>query len=285
MAKLVVGCGYLGQRVAERWLAQGQTVYGVTRSPEHAEELRRQGVQPIVADVTRPESLRGLPEVETMLFAVGYDPQSGLSRHEIQVDGLRNVLDTLSDSTRRVILVSSTGVYGQTGGVWVDEDSSCQPTREAGRAMLAAEAALRDHRLGSRGVVLRLAGLYGPGRITRLADLLAGRPIVAPSEGHLNLIHVDDAATAVLAAEKYAHVPAMFLVSDGHPVLRSEFYAYLASLLGRESPTLVAPEPESRHTLRSHADKRIRNHRLLNELRIQLTYPSYREGLAAILRG
>lgn len=285
MAKLVVGCGYLGRRVADRWLAQGQTVYGATRSPEHAEGLRRQGVRSIVADVTRPESLRGLPEAETVLFAVAYDPQSGLSRQEVQVDGLRNVLDALPDSVRRVIFISSTGVYSQTGGDWVDEDSSCQPTREAGRVLLAAESVLRSHRLGSQGVVLRLAGLYGPGRITRLADLLAGRPIVAPSEGHLNLIHVDDAVTAVLAADAYPCAPTMFLVSDGHPVLRAEFYAYLASLLGREPPTFVAPAPESRHALRSSADKRIRNHRLLNELRIQLAYPSYREGLAAVVRG
>lgn len=284
MAKLVVGCGYLGRRVADRWWAQEETVYAVTRSAQHAEELRRQGLRPIVADVTRPETLQGLPEVETVFYAVGYDPQSGASRQAVYVDGLRNVLDELSTGAGRVIFTSSTGVYGQADGVWVDEDSPCRPIRDAGRAMLAAEALLRAHRLGERSIVLRLAGLYGPGRITRLADLLAGRPIVAPAEGFLNLIHVDDAAAAVLAAEEYPQTPQTFLISDGHPVLRKEFYAYLASLLGREPPEFVEPSTDVRQTLRSATDKRVNNRRMLEALRLELTYPSYREGLSAVVR-
>ncbi|MEN6494418.1 MAG: SDR family oxidoreductase [Thermoguttaceae bacterium] len=285
MAKLVVGCGYLGSRVAQRWLSAGQTVYAVTRSAEHAEELRGQGVQPIVADVTRPETLQGLPEVEAAFFAVGYDPRSGLSRQAVYVDGLRNVLNRLSDRAARVIFTSSTGVYGQAEGDWVDEDSPCRPTREAGLALLAAEELLRGHRFGQRSLVLRLAGIYGPGRIAKLADVLAGRPIVTQADGYVNLIHVDDAAEAVLAAETRAQSPRVYLISDGHPTKRKEFYTHLATLLGREAPAFLAPPPETRRALRSATDKRVSNRRMREELRVKLRYPSYREGLAAVVKG
>lgn len=243
MAKLVVGCGYLGSRVAQPLVVgrpDGLRCHAICGTRRRTP---RPGVQPIVADVTRPETLQGLPEVEAAFFAVGYDPRSGVSRHAVYVDGLRNVLNRLSDRTARVIFTSSTGVYGQAEGDWVDEDSPCQPTREAGLALLAAEALLRGHRFGQRSLVLRLAGIYGPGRIAKLADVLAGRPIVTQAEGYVNLIHVDDAAEAVLAAETRAQIPRVYLVSDGHPVKRKEFYTYLATLLGREAPAFLEPPP------------------------------------------
>ena len=178
MARLVVGCGS-GPRVA-RGLAAGQTVYAMTRSAERAEEFRQSGLRPILAEVTRPETLQRLPEVETLFFAVGYDRRSGKSRQEVYVAGLRNVLDELSSGTKRVIFASSTGVYGQTEGAEVDEDSPCRPTRDAGLALLAAEAVLREHRLGPRSIVLRLAGLYGPGVPGCLILWPAGRSLLRP---------------------------------------------------------------------------------------------------------
>jgi nucleoside-diphosphate-sugar epimerase len=285
MTRLIVGCGYLGQRVARRWLAASERVLAVTRSPERAESLRSQGLEPLVADVTRPETLGRLPEAQTVLYAVGHDPRSGLSRHEVYAQGLRNVLDALPGSTGRIVFTSSTGIYGDAHGDWVDEDSPCQPNRESGRAMLAGEEVLRSHPLGSRGIVLRLAGLYGPGRITRLGDLLAGRPITASATGYVNLIHVDDAAEVVLAAAALAPVPRTYVVSDGQPVTRQEFYDYLATLLGRDRPSFVDPTPEARAASRSSGEKRLRNRRMLDELGVKLTYPSYREGLAAVMHG
>jgi len=279
--KLVVGCGYLGIRVARRWLAEGAEVYAVTRSAERAEALRHEGLRPIVADVTRPETLAGLPPAETVLYSVSYDPQGAASRWDVYPHGLRAVLDALGQSTRRIVFTSSTGVYGQTDGTWVDEGSPCLPTREAGRAMLAAEEVLEGHRLAGRGIVLRLAGLYGPGRITRLRDLLAGRPIAAPPRAFLNLIHVDDAAGVVQAAETCRRVPRTYVVSDGSPVERDEFYRWLSDLLGCPPPQFTEPTPESLAQSRSSTDKRVRNRRMLEELGVTLRYPTYREGLAA----
>ena len=285
MTRLVFGCGYLGARVAGQWLAAGHAVFAATRSAERARLLEQDGLRPIVADVTRPETLRELPTAETVLFAIGYDRRASASRRAVQVDGLRAVLDALPAPPARILYISSTGVYGQSDAAWVDEDSPCRPTREAGQVLLAAEQLLAQHPQGSRAIILRLAGLYGPGRIPRAVDLPTGRPIPVPSHGHLNLIHVDDAAAVVLAAELHAQPPRTYLVADGHPVARREFYTYLAGLLGLPRPQFVEPPPDDPAALRARADKRVNNARMLAELRVTLAYPTYREGLRAIVSG
>ena len=148
--------------------------------------------------------------------------------------------------------------------------------------MLEAEGVLREHPLGAKAVVLRLAGLYGPGRVPRMADLLAGRPIAASTEGHLNLIHVDDAAEVVVSAQQRAVLPATYVVSDGHPVSRPVFYLRLAELLGVDSPEFIEPDPDSARAQRGGGDKKVSNLRMLRELDVELKYPSFREGLADV---
>ena len=283
--RLVFGCGYLGQRVAMGWLAAGHEVVVTTRSERRAETLRQAGLVPRIADVTRPETLANLPAAEAVLYGVGYDPQSQapVTREAIYLDGFRAVLDALPAETGKVIYLSSTGVYGQRDGDWVDEETPCRPLREAGRLFLAAERELANRPIGCRGIVLRLAGLYGPGRLLRMAALRTGEPIEAPIHGHLNLIHVDDAVAAVFAAEQKASLPRTYLVSDGHPTGHREFYCWLAHLLGLPAPRFVEPDSSRPTPRRGGSDKQIRNARLLNELNLVLKYPSYREGLAAIV--
>ena len=162
MARLVFGCGFLGQRVATRWLAEGTPVYAVTRSEGRAQLFRQVGLQPIVADVTRPESLVDLPVANTVLFAVGFDRNSDDTIQRVYVEGLRAVLSALRSPVDRFIYISSTGVHGQRDGSWVDESSACEPVRDGGKAHLQAEQLLAEHRIGARGIVLRLAGIYGP---------------------------------------------------------------------------------------------------------------------------
>lgn len=285
MNKLIFGCGYLGRRVAALWKAAGSDVHLVTRSPDRAREFATEGYSPIVADITDRASLTNLPSADAVLFAVGFDRAAGRSMHEVYVEGLRAALDALPPDIGRFVYISSTGVYGQTDGDWVDEDSPCRPEREGGRACLAAEELLKGHRLGDRAIVLRLAGIYGPGRIPRREDLLAGRPIAAAENGFLNLIHVDDAARIVLAAEQSARVPRTYVVSDGQPVERRQYYEELARLLGAPSPQFTPPAADSPAAGRAGSDKRIRTDRLRSELSFTLAYPSYREGLAAIVAG
>jgi nucleoside-diphosphate-sugar epimerase len=238
-------------------------------------------------DVTRPFQFPvDLPRIDTVLFAIGFDRSSNQSVEDVYVGGLRNVLQALPATIQRFIYVSSTGVYGQSRGEMVDEDSPCEPTRPAGHACLAAERWLADHVVfASRRIVLRLAGIYGPGRLPKLASLRAGAVLDAPATSFLNLIHVEDAVEVVLAADLQAPLPGLYIVSDGQPVLRGEFYGELARLLAAPTPRFIdQPLPLSPNP-RAPADKRLDNGRMLAQLHIRLKFPSYREGLAAIVAG
>ena len=288
MAKLIFGCGYLGFRIAKLWRQRNESVLAVTRSSARARELSDEGIEPLVGDILSHRSnsepnWRFPAEVDTVLFAVGYERGSDQTIRDVYVEGLRNVLDALPESVQRFVYISSTGVYGNVAGDWVNEDTVCQPTREGGKACLAAENLLRSHPLGKRSIILRLAGIYGPGRIPRAKDLLAGKPIDAPAAGYLNLIHVDDAARIALLAEERAETPSLYVVSDGQAVVRSEYYKWLAQLLKAPPPKFVPAPPDSPAAQRAGSDKRINPARLMRDLHPELLYPSYREGLAAIV--
>jgi nucleoside-diphosphate-sugar epimerase len=219
-----------------------------------------------------------------VLYCVGYDRQGKGSRWDIQVQGLRNVLNALSPATERFLYISSTGVYGNAGGDWVHEGSPCRPAREAGKVLLAAEELIRGNPLGNRAIILRLAGIYGPDRLPHLANLVAGRPLAIPSGGWINLIHVDDAAGVALAAEMRCTAPRLYVVSDGHPTNRQDFYRYLAELLKLPEPEFVQTAVAESAATRSLDQKRVSNARMLSELGIKLKYPSFREGLVSVAR-
>jgi nucleoside-diphosphate-sugar epimerase len=283
MPKLIFGCGYLGLRVAGLWRAAGHSVHAVTRSALRSDELTQAGIQPIVANPLGDSQIHVPQGVRTVLFAVGYDRSSSRSIHDVYVHVLARAISSVPDSVERFIYISSTGVYGNASGDEVDELSPCNPQRPGGKASLAAEQLLQSSRFASRAIILRLAGLYGPGRIPRAADLLAGRPIDAPAHGWLNLIHVEDAARVVLLAEDHASPPKTYVVSDGHPVQRGEYYAELARLLNAPPPTFIPPPSDSPAAARAASDKRINPRLLFNDLKPNLLYPNYRAGLAAIL--
>ena len=289
MSKLIVGCGYLGTRVAKLWRDANEDVHVVTRYAEREREFASQGLQPLVANILDKHTLANLPLVDTVLFAVGYDRNSSQPIEKVYAQGLANVLAALPSDTGRVVYISTTGVYGPASGEWVNEQTPTAPERAGGRASLAAEKILTKHPLGKRSVILRLAGIYGPERIPYLDKLLAGEPLAVPSAGWLNLIHVDDAAAIVLASEKWAATnpktdgPEFFCVSDGQPVVRGDYYREIARLIGAAEPQFVAPEPDTPAAARARSDKRISNRRLMSTIDVKLRYPSYREGLAAML--
>ncbi|HEX2473901.1 MAG TPA: NAD-dependent epimerase/dehydratase family protein [Lacipirellulaceae bacterium] len=286
MKGLIFGCGYLGQRVAMRWRESGADICVVTRSAARADNFNKEGYEAIVADVTRPETLKNLPTADVVLFSVGHDRSAGKPIDEVHAGGMRNVLAALPLKTERIIYISTTGVYALGSGQWVDEDTPTDPQRDGGRASLAAEQVLAAHPLASNSVILRLAGIYGPLRVPFLNELFGGHPIPARESGYLNLIHVDDAAMVVDAAARsprFENGPEIFCVSDGHPMLRGEYYAELARQLGTAPPRFVEPDPDSPRAARAAANRRVRNTKLLQEFNVKLTYPDYRAGLAAIL--
>ena len=273
--RLIVGCGYLGERLASRWLAAGSRVWGLVRTPSRLARLSEAGVEPIVADVAAPLPLPALPEVDTVVWAVGFDRTAGRSYREVHVDGLRRLLDALTGNPR-LIFVSSTGVWGRVDGQRVDEATPPHPDREAGRVLLEAEALLGGHPKGP-GTVLRLAGIYGPGRLPRIDDLRAGRPLEADPDSWLNLVHVDDAAAVVIAVADHAGPGPLYVVSDGRPVRRRDFYARLADLVGSPPPNWIPPAADARG-----GDKRVDPRRLFAEIGPAFSHPDAIAALAGI---
>ncbi len=283
MVRLIVGCGYLGIRVADRWVAAGDQVHVITRSTDRATRLAARGFQPLLGDVTDPATFPSLPRVDTALWAVGHDRQSGKLIREVYVDGLRNVSAALSSGTDRVVYISSTGVYGQQNGERVDETSHCEPRRAGGRACLDAEQHLLASTWSDRTVILRLAGIYGLRRLPSLQQLVLGQPLCSDPDGVINLIHVDDAVDAVVrVADLRLALPRIYLIADGHPVGRRAFYRELARQVHAPPPVFDARSTELVEAKRSGGNKRISNRRMLNELSVELQYPSYREGLSAV---
>jgi len=275
--RLIIGCGYLGERLAARWLAGGSRVWGVVRTPARVTRLAASGVEALIADVASTEPLPPLPEVDTVVWSVGFDRSAGHGYRDVHVEGLSRLLEALTGRPR-VILVSSTGVWGRLDGLSVDEETPPHPDREAGRVLLEAEALLRGHRLGP-GTALRLAGIYGPGRLPRVDDLRAGAALAADPDSWLNLIHVDDAAAVVMAVADHANPGPLYVVSDGHPVRRRDFYDRLASLIGSPPPRWTPPSPEARG-----GDKQVDPRRLFAEIGPSLNHPDAVGALAGILK-
>lgn len=281
MQKLIIGCGYLGCRVADSWIAQGDQVHALTRSADRAAELSRRGICPIIGDLCELESLPDLPAVETVLFAVGYDKASGRSRQQVQLMGLQNVLERVAGANR-VVYISSSSVYGQSAGEWVDETSDCQPVQPGGISCLEAERWLLSAIPGSRRIaqanVLRLSGIYGPNRLLSRIDMLrAGVALAGTGTEWLNLIHVDDATAAVIACERRGIGGQTYLVSDDLPISRAEYYGLLASLVEAPPPRFDPTSSLSRGS--GGINKRCSNRRLREELQVALQFPTISAGL------
>ena len=285
MSTLIVGCGYLGERVGQVLVRRGESVLGTVRSESRAAALARLGIKPVVAEVLRPESLRSLPAAGRVLYCVGFDRSSHASKRVVYVEGLRNLLHALSASATRLVYASSTSVYGQSSGEWVDEASPAQPIQESGRICLEAEQAASQwpQRAGGSLVILRFSGLYGPGRVIRRALLERGEVIPADPVNYLNLVHIDDAAQAAVAALDAARPDPLYLVSDARPVQRHEYYALAAHLLGAPPPR-YEPGAEGQGGARLEtANRRIDSGRMRTGLGVKLIYPDIWAGLPAAL--
>jgi nucleoside-diphosphate-sugar epimerase len=271
---LIVGCGYLGRRVARRWLSAGRRVSALTRG--NADALAALGVEPIIGDVLAPDSHRRLPQAGTVLYAVGLDRTAGRSMRDVYVIGLANVLDALAP-TGRFIYASSTSVYAQRDGEWVDERSTAEPIEESGRVVLEAERLLRAKRPDA--IILRLGGIYGPDRLLRRqAQLRSGVPMSGDPARWLNLIHVEDGADAVLAAESRGEPSETYNIVDDEPVMREAYYERLAELVSAPAPRFAGPTDERQ------ANRRVSNTKAKAKLGWRPRYPSYREGLPEALR-
>ena len=249
--KLVVGCGYLGSRVAALWRQRrhGPCRYAFSPAPRAAADPFR----PVVAEVTQPCSLRALPAVSTILFAVGFD------RYAVAADSSRlrrgpgSVLASLAKSVNRFIYISSTGVYSQSAGELIDEQAPCEPQREGGRACLEAEKVLKASRFEERSFSCAWPAFTGQAAFRIRRSIRAGEPLPVAADAWLNLIHVEDAARIIVELEKNVPTPATFNVSDGHPIRRADFYRELARLLS--GPRTGICSADNRHIHRQAAQE------------------------------
>lgn len=286
MRKLVIGCGYLGYRVASIWKRSGVAVSVLTRSLERALALKDDGFDVVIGDVMDPMTLSAIPTFDSALYAVGFDRSGCYSKREVYVEGLTKALNSLQRKCEKLVFVSSTSVYGQSLGEVVDENSETSPSEENGRICLEAEFVARGFHSSSfepngRSIVLRLAGIYGPGRVLARIDQLKNQiPLPGNPDAWLNLIHVDDATTAAVIASDRGQLGETYLVSDNSPVRRVEYYSALAERIYAPKPQFLETASDTR--VSTHLNKQCTNRKLREELGVELKYPSFTEGLNSL---
>ncbi len=271
---LIAGCGYVGSALAERLVLAGHTVWGLRRRPDRLPE----GVLPLAADLGDPGSLRVLPEeLDFVVYAAAADGSEERAYRAAYVDGLHNLLDVLGmqgQSPRRVAFTSSTAVYGQQEGEWVDENSPTEPGGFRGRIMLEGERLIREG--WYPGTVLRLGGIYGPGRTRVIDQVRRGDAVCLPHPVYSNRIHRDDCAGALHHLLVLPEPEAVYLGVDQEPTDLCEVYRWLAAKLGAPMPAVVA-EPDC-----WESGKRCDSQGLVSS-GYRFLYPTYREGLASLL--
>ena len=284
---LIAGCGDVGATLGQSLSAAGHEVWGLKRHPADLPP----GIQPLAADLTDPATLTVLPPaLDGVVYSAAAARFSEPAYQAAYVAGVRNLLDALrraGQQPRRLLFTSSTSVYAQHQGEWVDEDSPAEAEGFSGRCIRAGEQWVWDS--GWPAVAVRFGGIYGPGRTRLIESVRAGtatRPAGPPL--YTNRIHRDDCAR-VLEHLLFLPQPArLYLAVDDDPAPLGEVLSWLATQLGVPEPPLATNPPlkpgaeAGDSALRMRASKRCRNARL-RASSFQFRYPSYRDGYAELL--
>lgn len=282
---LIVGCGDLGLRVARRLRAQGRTVHALVRTEASVATLARDAIAATAVDLDRENWFADAAEV----YWFAPPPTQGTIDPR-----LHRWLAGLRPRARRIVYVSTSGVYGDCSGRWIAEDEPLKPQTDRGRRRLDAEQALQEFAAATRSerVILRVPGIYGPGRMP-IERLRKGLPVVEDGASDAerrwtNRIHVEDLAEAALAAMARGHDGAAYNTSDGNPTTMSDYFVRCARLLGLPEPPRV-PLEQARAQLGPalmsflEESKRLLNRRMLDELGVVLRYPDLAAGLPSCL--
>jgi nucleoside-diphosphate-sugar epimerase len=280
MTILLAGCGDLGTETGLRFAAAGHRVVGWRRSPD---KLPAQ-IEGAATDLSTAELPRVPADTSAVVIAVAADAPTEEAYRTSYVNGVANVLGALDRdrvAPKRVLFVSSTAVYGGAGGGWIDESTTPEPTGFSGRVMRQAEELLlkRFDGTGTSPVVLRLGGIYGPGRTRLIDQVRTGTAVIPDQPRYTNRIHRDDAAGAIVHLLSMPDVPApVYLGVDNDPAELGDVLRFLAAELG-----LDVPPPGSLGDARG-GNKRCSND-LLRGTGFSCKYPSFREGYRDILAG
>ncbi|MBS0630847.1 MAG: NAD-dependent epimerase/dehydratase family protein [Verrucomicrobia bacterium] len=282
---VIFGCGYVGVEVARQAMARGLRVTALTRNPLKAAELEKLGVTSVVADLADTDwhtQVPGTPDFALNCVSSGGGGIEGYRRS--YVEGMRSIRQWSERHGRPGTLVytSSTSVYPQGDGVHVDELAATgADAGERPAALLDAERLAQE--IGQRSFILRLAGIYGPGRHYLLEQVSSGE-VAGRGDHRLNLAYRDDIAAAIWAvlAASPAIAGGIYNVADDGAATKGEVVAWLAQRMGLPEPHFTGQPAGGRRTVTP--DRVIVNERLKRELGWRPGYPTFREGYAEILR-
>lgn len=274
---LIAGCGYVGSALGRLLIRRGDEVFGLRRRPDALPP----GIRPVRADLADAATLDALPpDLDRVVYAASPGDRSEDQYRLAYVEGLSNLLRALErrgDRLRRMLFTSSTAVYGQRHGEWVDEESPADPSSATARRLREAEELCLDGPFPA--TVVRFAGIYGPGR-TRLVDRVRrGEARIPPGEPvYTNRIHRDDCAGVLAHLMDVTSPAALYLGVDHEPADVASVLGWLAKRLQVTPP---AEDPGAFDPARGR-NKRCRNTRLVDS-GYKFRYPTFREGYSAIL--
>lgn len=275
---LSIGHGFSARALAARLLPQGWRVIGTTRSAEKAAQIFATGVDPVIWPGTDLAPL--LDEIDALLISAGPGPDGDPALNALQAE-----ISAAAPRLPWVGYLSTTGVYGDHQGGWVDETSPLTPSTKRGQARVAAESQWQSI-AGLNLHIFRLAGIYGPGRgpFAKVRNGTARRII---KKGQVfSRIHVEDIAQVLEASLAQPNPGAIYNLCDDDPAPPQDVIAHAAELLGLPLPPEVDFETaEMTPMARSFyaESKKVRNDRIKEELGVKLLYPDYRTGLKAML--
>uniref|UniRef100_A0A0D9WDC1 NAD-dependent epimerase/dehydratase domain-containing protein n=1 Tax=Leersia perrieri TaxID=77586 RepID=A0A0D9WDC1_9ORYZ len=286
---LVLGAGFVGRYVSQRLLVQGWRVSGTCTSPAKKMELEMLGVDASVFDATSSSlaNIQFLQDATHLLISIPPIPGIG----DPLLSSNSDLQRTLKDSNLQwLCYLSSTSVYGDCGGAWVDEDHMVNPKSESAKLRYAAEKGwlnLTDN-LDLSAFIFRLGGIYGPGRSAM--DTIAKRKFLSQrqklreSKQYTARIHVADIYQAILASISIRSARRIYNVVDDDPAPRAEVFAFARNLVERRHPSLLKDSAvSSTRDIIVAAEKRVSNARLKEELGVRLLHPTYKSGLESIL--
>jgi nucleoside-diphosphate-sugar epimerase len=274
---LVAGCGWLGTAIARRLVARGDRVTGIRRDPARAAGLAALGVEPLALDLAAPGAADRLPRADAIVACQAAAGQGEEAYRAAYLDANRALLAAAERSGAALVYTGSTGVFGQRDGSAVDESTAPAPSGPTAEILVEAERLVAAAAAGGlRASLVRLSGLYGPGRTGVLERVRAGALALGPGDGAwMNFCHQDDAATFVLAALGRAPPGAVLHGSDARPAPRREVVSWIAARLGIEPPRTdrAADGP----------NRRVSSARTRALLGVELRWPSFSDGLAPLL--